>query len=80
MAENKQNSMITVTTIDETTGNTILVHIPMTLDAKMINVLLDLGSNCENKKAIQFELTENADVFWTNLWVDLQADEVEPNE
>ena len=58
MENNKQNAMLAVTTIDEDTGNTILVHIPMTLDAKFIDVLLNCGSNCENKESIYDLLDE----------------------
>ena len=80
MENNKQNAMLAVTTIDEDTGNTILVHIPMTLDAQFIDVLLNCGSNCENKESIYFELPIGADEYWKQLWTDMRSDKIDNTE
>ena len=70
----RQNACIMTTAIDETTGKTMLNYIPMALSSDILDVLLEYGSNCDNKEAIYFELTTDKDTFWKEFWNELKGD------
>ena len=77
MEPNKQNSCLMTTTFDEETGRTMLTYIPMSLDFENFEELLMAGKYCTNKECVSFELDENADSFWKNMWDDMKG---EPDE
>lgn len=72
--DNKQNATLMITATDEITGEVKLTYVPMTLDLELLEFILDRGSNCENKNAVWFDLDEDEDTFWTNMWNDLMED------
>ncbi len=75
MEPNKQNSCLMTTTFDEETGRTMLTYIPMALDFENFEELLMAGKYCTNKEFISFELDEDEDSFWKNMWDEMKGED-----
>ena len=74
MEVNKQNACLMTTTFDEETGKTMLTYIPMSLGFEDFEGLLMTGKHCFNKECISFELDEDVDSFWKNMWNEMKGE------
>ena len=75
MEVNKQNACLMTTTFDEETGKTILTYIPMALDFELVNKLLEVGHNCNNKICVEFEIDTDENYFWEDMWSKLRSED-----
>lgn len=73
MDEKMQNACLTVTGVDEETGNTELFYIPLNIDTDTFEFLLENGS-CTNKEYVSFKLDETEDEFWNRMWKKLMGE------
>ena len=74
MNEKSQNATLMTTSIDEETGKTMLIYIPLNVDISVVNFFLKNGT-CTNNQAVEFELKVTGDEFWTEMWKDLTGEE-----
>ena len=75
--DNKQNAALMVTATDEATGEVKLTYVPMALDLELLSTFLHMGSNCDNKNAVWYDIDEDEETFWANMWNDLMENDDE---
>ena len=71
MGEYNQNACLMTTSINEETGKTMLMYIPLSIDVSIVEFFLKKGT-CTNNSAIEFELETNAEEFWEEMWNKLE--------
>lgn len=71
---NNQNSCLVITIIDESNA-TQLSYIPLNLSEEALAALLKIGSNCSNKIVPIFNIDDDIDTFWENVWDKLNQDD-----
>ena len=67
----EQNACLMTTSVDEETGKTMLMYIPLNVDYSVVQFFIDNGT-CTNKLAVEFELDVDAADYWSNMWKTLK--------
>ena len=71
MRRKDQNACLLTTAIDEETGKTILTYIPIHVYPSIVELFLEHGE-CNNNRAVYFELDTDGKTFWEDMWKELE--------